>query len=1010
MRELTLLIQGMICSGCIKSITDCILNLKGTTSITEISLASSKGIFQYQESKCNPKRITRAINKIGFKVIILKDMSVNSILKLKFPESIDFEEYIILQDIFKKGYELSSQPGPYTNDTIYEIFIEYNPNIINPNDIHVLVQRYTRCFIDCIENNRTLQEINHLTNDAVVKSILFRELYIKIHNFEYETYQTLLKEQIELLDSTTKIEKLIEYKNVIKIIYNAKHVTLDEIISKIKLLGIEFTIESKTDLSLDCYLKKNVNIYSDNLFYWKQKIFLRILISECLIIILYIVIPIFFLPIFDQQNTLNKKLHLRDVIGFIVCTYVQFFVGFPYYLITWNFLKHAKATFDTWICLASTVAYITTLLVITENYFEPNKETNFEVSSILFIIPLSLLMLGSLTKIVQYKMKIFLIQQVNKATKYVFSQNYSIDISKTETEDEPVPIDNIQPNDIIKIIPGQNFPFDGMIIKGITEISEDIYTGKIKYVCKKMRDRVTKGSINGPCDIICKVLRVYPDIELHTLINAIQQIFNFKAPSQMYIDKLITSFICIVLILSASSLAIWYFINKQVSGGFNLLKDFNSKILFKCFSKITTIIIISCPASLGFGIPMAFMVGNCIAAKKGVIFKGTDKIEKLSKIQVIIFDKTGTLTCQALRIKNVNIDKSEIDKEIIDLSTLIECFKQLCQNEHLVSKAMYEYLDSTYISSNTMDIKQILIQPKLGFGVRGKFSVKPNTLDCQSEEGTIFEIGIGRETLYPSIKNQKYICEKEEEPEFFITEYIFLNNKVIGHFDLVETIKKDSIDTIEYLNNEGYNMFVITGDKYTNGIRVARDVGLHIGQVYADMPPYEKSKVIESLKKEHGDCIAFVGDGINDSPAMCEGTIGITFSTGSTTTIENSDIILMNNRNTYESTLWELVEAIKISKSTMNKIKLCKISFFTYNIIMIPMAMGLFEYFGIHCGPIQALLCTAVCMISNICVVLTLKLEKLQNRIKGYLPKLTETRKKVSNLFSSSNNHSEQLL
>ena len=495
--------------------------------------------------------------------------------------------------------------------------------------------------------------------------------------------------------------------------------------------------------------------------------------------------------------------------------------------------------------------------------------------------------------------------------------------------------EEIELEDIVVIKPGGNVPVDGIVISGNSSIDQSAITGESLPIQKKEGDLVLSGTINKYGVLRIKATNVGESTLLAQIIKLVEEASNSKAPISRLADKVSGFFVPVVMMISLISIIIW------------LILGYNFEF---ALSIGIAILVISCPCALGLATPVAIMVATGKGAENGILIKSAESLELLHSIDTIVFDKTGTITEGKLKVTDVITDLNE--EEFVKIVTSLEK-----NSEHLLAEAIVKYGVEKEIS--LYDISDFIAVS--GRGVKGNINneiyyggnisfMKENNIDIGKFEGKGIELlNKGRTCLY------------------FGT-----SNGVIGIIGIADTLKESSNKAIKLLKEKGLETIMLTGDNKIVAENIASS--LKLDKIIAEVLPTEKEGEISKLQNA-GKKVAFVGDGINDSPALVKADIGIAIGSGTDIAIDSADIVLMKND------LLDVVTAIELSNATIKNIKLSLFWAFFYNVIGIPIAAGiLYPEFGIKLSPMIG---AAAMSMSSICVVTNaLRLRKFKNKHK----------------------------
>ncbi len=458
-------------------------------------------------------------------------------------------------------------------------------------------------------------------------------------------------------------------------------------------------------------------------------------------------------------------------------------------------------------------------------------------------------------------------------------------------EEIEILLSEIKVGDIMIIKPGEKIPTDGLIVKGDSSVDESMITGESLPVDKKIKDYVIGATINQDGILYVKATKIGKDTFLAHIIKLVEEAQGTKIPIQKLADRITSIFVPSILVLSILTFVNWIVFTGDIS---------------KSLGVAISVLVIACPCALGLATPTALMVGSGMGAKKGILIRKGEAIQTIKEIRTIVFDKTGTITKGKPEVKEIYSKVKE--NYLLEVAASLEKL-----SEHPLSKAVVEKAGlKKYRKVSSFKVLR-------GRGIEGKMGRK--------------EILIGNSLM---IKEKKISLKGMEEKilEFegkgLTTMIVCEDKKPLGILGIADAIKEDSVSSIFELKEMGFRTIMITGDNETTAKIIAKEAG--ISEVIANVLPEDKAKKVEQLQAE--GMVAFVGDGINDAPALKQSNVGIAMGTGTDIAIEAGDIVLA------KGSLSGVVSAIRLSKATFSKIKQNLFWAFAYNIIAIPVAVS----------------------------------------------------------------------
>lgn len=470
--------------------------------------------------------------------------------------------------------------------------------------------------------------------------------------------------------------------------------------------------------------------------------------------------------------------------------------------------------------------------------------------------------------------------------------------------------EDIFPNDIILIRPGERIPVDGEVIEGTSAVDESMVTGESIPSEKNVGSAVIAGTLNGSGVIKIVARKVGSDTVLAQIIEMVENASAQKAPIARLADKVAGKFVPVVIGISVVTVAVWLIFGYE---------------FFFALTKGISVLVISCPCALGLATPVAVTVSAGKCAQKGILIRSVAVLEALHKIDTVLVDKTGTLTEGKPKITAV-YPNSISENELIRIAASLEK-----NSEHPLAVAVLQKAEGAELY-NVDDFEAVP-----GYGLKGRING---------------ELIYGGNALYMERIGIDISCSAADNGTVM---YFADSRGLLGTIYANDTVKASSVEAIESLHNMGKSIIMLTGDSAKNADAVGKELG--IDRSIGGILPKDKADWVTKLQRE-GRCVAMVGDGINDSPALAAADIGIAIGNGTDIAIDSADIVLTN------SDLRDVPEAIRIGRRTMRIIKQNLFWAFIYNIIGIPIAAGvLYPAFGIALSPMLSAACMSLSSI-----------------------------------------------
>jgi len=489
-------------------------------------------------------------------------------------------------------------------------------------------------------------------------------------------------------------------------------------------------------------------------------------------------------------------------------------------------------------------------------------------------------------------------------------------------EEIEIDISELKIGDVMIVRPGEKIPTDGVVVKGESSVDESMVTGESLPIEKRVKSNVIGATINQDGVLYIKATKVGSDTFLAHIIELVEELQGTKVPIQKMADKITSIFVPVILVLALLSFSGWWYFSGELS---------------RAIGVSIAVLVIACPCSLGLAVPIALTVGSGMGAKRGILIRKGEAIQTMKEIKIIVFDKTGTITKGKPEVTDIYSKTNE--DYILEIAASLEKL-----SEHPIAKAIVEKAQL----KKYLNVKKFKILR--GRGVEGFIGNK--------------HIIIGNRTLMNENKILLKMFESKienYENEGKTTMIISENKKVMGVIAVADAIKEDSVKVLGYLRRKGFRTVMITGDNEKTAKAIAMQAG--ITEIIANVLPEDKAKNVEKLQKR--GMVAFVGDGINDAPALKQSNVGIAMGTGTDIAIESGDIVLT------KGSLVGVIQAINLSKATFRKIKQNLFWAFAYNVIAIPVAVA---------GLLHPVVAEAAMALSSITVITNANLLR-RNRI-----------------------------
>lgn len=614
-----------------------------------------------------------------------------------------------------------------------------------------------------------------------------------------------------------------------------------------------------------------------------------------------------------------------NTIMWVLSTPVVLWFGRDFFKNAWKQARHRSLNMDTLVALSTGIAYIFSVFNTLFPSFWLNRSLEPHVYFEAAAVIIAFILLG---RLLEEKAK----GNTSSAIKKLIGlQPKTVSIIDKAGNQKQIPIEHVHIGDVVLVKPGEKIPVDGSVIEGNSFVDESMLSGEPIPVLKKENEKVFAGTINQKGSFKFKAEKVGSETMLAQIIKMVQDAQGSKAPVQRLVDKVAGVFVQVVIIIAVIAFIVW-----NIFGGDN---GFTHGLL-----ALITVLVIACPCALGLATPTAIMVGIGKGAEKGILIKDAESLEQAKKVNAVILDKTGTITEGKPRVTNDHwADNSDKLKQIL-LS--IER-----QSEHPLAEAVVQHLN------NYPDIPVSEFESYTGQGVKARIN------------GDIYFAGNKKllEENNISIEDDSLKISQEWSNNANTVIWFASANKVLGILAVADSIKPGSNAAIQQLQNEGIEVYMLTGDNETTAKVVAGKTGIE--HYKAEMLPEQKADFVKQLQ-ENGKIVAMVGDGINDSTALAQADISIAMGKGSDIAMDVAKITIIS------SELGKIPEAIKLSRSTVGIIKQNLFWAFFYNLIGIPIAAGiLYPLSGFMLNPMIAGAAMALSSVSVVSNSLRLKMK-----------------------------------
>lgn len=584
---------------------------------------------------------------------------------------------------------------------------------------------------------------------------------------------------------------------------------------------------------------------------------------------------------------------------FVLTTIVMIVAAGPFINSAWASFKKHHSNMDTLVAIGTTTAYVYSIYAMATH-----QPVFFESAAFVTTFVL-------LGQVFEERMRN---NASNAVEKLVNLQAKDAEVVR-DGKIVRVPISEIVVGDLIKVRPGEKIAVDGQIVSGSSTIDESMITGESMPVEKKAGDSVVGATVNGTGTFTFKAAKVGKNTMLAQIVELVKKAQNSHAPIQGLTDKVSEIFVPLVLIIAISTFLIWYvFIGASVANA----------LIFA-----VSVVVIACPCALGLATPTALMVGTGRSARMGILIKNGEVLEAVNDVKTVIFDKTGTITVGKPQVTDIVGDATQVLKIAASLEA---------SSEHPLATAILKNAKDHGIEYAPAENFSAIEGKGVRATVDGKNAFVGNAKLLNDVE------------VSDTFKQQMATLQSQAKTVVFVGQ----NHQIVGLIAIQDAPKPTSKDAISALKSQGLKTVMLTGDSQAVSQAIASQVG--IDQVVADVLPADKADQVKQFQSTGK--VAFVGDGINDAPALSTADVGIAMGSGTDIAIESGGIVLVKND------LRDVYKALELSKKTFNRIKLNLFWAFVYNVLGIPVAAGVFYFIGMTLSPELAGLAMALSSLS----------------------------------------------
>ena len=638
--------------------------------------------------------------------------------------------------------------------------------------------------------------------------------------------------------------------------------------------------------------------------------------------------------LFPQVMPESISMRTLQWLEFALATPVVLWYGWPIFQRGWASLVNRSLNMFTLIALGVGVSWsYSVAAMLLPELFPPAMHSMGDLVPVYFEAAAVIMALVLLGQVMELKAR----SQTSAAIKLLLGlAPKTARIVKENGSEEDIPLENVQPGNVLRVRPGEKVPVDGVVLEGISSLDESMVTGESIPVEKTDGDRLIGATVNGTGSLLMRAEKVGADTLLAQIVHMVSEAQRSRAPIQRLADIASGYFVPVVVAASFLTLLAWGIWGPEPR-------------LSHAIVNAVAVLIIACPCALGLATPMSIMVGTGKGAMSGVLIKNAEAIELMEKVDTLVVDKTGTLTEGKPKLVSMLALPGFSEEEVLRLAASLERASEHPLAAAIVNGALEKNLQpesATDFNSHT------------GTGVTGYVAGR--------------QVALGNPKLFETLGiNPTELAGRAEmlRGEGQTVMLVAIDGRVAGLIGVADPIKDSTLEAVKALHDEGIQVIMLTGDNRVTAEAVARKLG--IDRVKAEVLPEQKASVVKELQSQ-GRIVAMAGDGINDAPALAASQVGIAMGTGTDVAIESAGITLI------KGDLRGIVRAVRLSRATMKNIRQNLFFAFIYNVLGIPIAAGLlYPFFGLLLSPIIAAAAMSFSSVSVITNALRLRNARL---------------------------------
>jgi Cu+-exporting ATPase len=652
---------------------------------------------------------------------------------------------------------------------------------------------------------------------------------------------------------------------------------------------------------------------------------------------LALTVPVFFLEmgghLFDIGHLVGAQ--TSNWVQMVFGTPVVLWAGWPFFTRGWTSLKNRSLNMFTLIALGTGAAWVYSMVgTLAPGLFPQELRGHAGAVAVYFEAAAVITVLVLLGQVLELRAR----EKTSGAIKALLELAPKTAIRvRADGPDETVQIEAIQPQELLRVRPGEKVPVDGELMEGKGTVDESMVTGEPMPVAKAPGSKVTAGTINQTGGFVMRAEKVGADTLLSQIVHMVAAAQRSRAPIQRMADQVAAWFVPVVLIVAALTFVAWLMWGPSPAFSYALIAA-------------VAVLIIACPCALGLATPMSIMVGVGRGAQHGVLIRDAEALERMEKVDTVVVDKTGTLTEGRPKVVHIEPATGFRAEDVLQKLASVERASEHPLAMAVVAAAQERKLQLSEVTD---------FDSPVGKGVEGIAS------GVSVVSGAPKFLAEHRIDVSPLT-----VAAEQQRAKSATVIFVAFDGQLAGFVAVADPIKQTTPAALKGLRDAGVRIVMLTGDGRTTAEAVGKELG--IDEVVAEVFPEDKVAIVQRLRKE-GRVVAMAGDGVNDAPALAAADVGIAMGTGTDVAMESAGITLL------KGDLLGIVKARKLSHMTMRNIRQNLFLSFAYNVAGIPLAAGvLYPFFGLLLSPIVAAAAMALSSVSVIANALRLRANQLQ--------------------------------